>query len=87
MRDLGVESREEETYRLTSPHLKQEEEGKFRCKSCNKLFSARKFVEKHLALKHTEIFGGKLEEVRSLCLSMHTAPRTSVATGELHGVN
>ncbi|GAA6005394.1 uncharacterized protein JCM10292_007334 [Rhodotorula paludigena] len=63
VRDLGAESREEETYRLTSPHLKQEEEGKFRCKSCNKLFSARKFVEKHLALKHTEIFGGKLEEL------------------------
>jgi hypothetical protein len=33
-------------YRLLAPHIKQEEEGKFRCKECSKLFSARKFVEK-----------------------------------------
>ncbi|KPV77414.1 uncharacterized protein RHOBADRAFT_51269 [Rhodotorula graminis WP1] len=63
IRDLGALSRDEELYRLASPHLKQEEEGKFRCKTCNKLFSARKFVEKHIGLKHPELFGDALEEV------------------------
>ncbi|GAA5889732.1 hypothetical protein JCM8208_001116 [Rhodotorula glutinis] len=63
IRDLGALSRDEELYRLASPHLKQEEEGKFRCKTCNKLFSARKFVEKHIGLKHPELFGDALDEV------------------------
>ncbi|POY74157.1 hypothetical protein BMF94_2969 [Rhodotorula taiwanensis] len=63
LRDFGAESREEEQYRLLAPHVKQEEEGKFRCKECNKLFSARKFVEKHLGLKHPEVLGTRLDEV------------------------
>ncbi|GAA5986909.1 hypothetical protein JCM10908_000947 [Rhodotorula pacifica] len=63
LRDFGAESREEEQYRLLAPHVKQEEEGKFRCKECNKLFSARKFVEKHLGLKHPEVLGNRLDEV------------------------
>lgn len=66
VRDFGALSRDEELYRLSSPHLKQEEEGKFRCKTCNKLFSARKFVEKHIGLKHGELFGDALDEVRFL---------------------
>ncbi|GAA5880946.1 hypothetical protein JCM3774_001785 [Rhodotorula dairenensis] len=63
LRDFGAESREEEQYRLLAPHVKQEEEGKFRCKECSKLFSARKFVEKHLGLKHPEVLGNRLDEV------------------------
>lgn len=64
IRDFGGESRDEELYRLVQPHVKQEEEGKFRCKECSKLFSARKFVEKHIALKHGEFIGPALEKVR-----------------------
>lgn len=63
LRDFGAESREEEQYRLLAPHIKQEEEGKFRCKECSKLFSARKFVEKHLGLKHPDVLGNRLDEV------------------------
>ncbi|GAA6004990.1 hypothetical protein JCM10207_008471 [Rhodosporidiobolus poonsookiae] len=62
-RDYGADSRDEELFRLVSPHVRQEEEGKFRCKECNKLFSARKFVEKHVALKHSEIVGDALEQL------------------------
>lgn len=64
LRDFGGDSREEELYRLTSPFVKQEEEGKFRCKTCSKLFSARKFVEKHIGLKHPEVVGDALDRVR-----------------------
>ncbi|GAA5854526.1 hypothetical protein JCM8547_004875 [Rhodosporidiobolus lusitaniae] len=63
VRDYGGESRDEELYRLVQPHVKQEEEGKFRCKECNKLFSARKFVEKHITLKHAAIIGDALDQV------------------------
>ncbi|KAL7338029.1 eIF3 subunit 6 N terminal domain-containing protein [Rhodotorula toruloides] len=63
LRDFGGDSREEELYRLTSPLVKQEEEGKFRCKTCNKLFSARKFVEKHIGLKHPEVVGDALDKL------------------------
>ena len=78
VRDLGALSRDEELYRLSSPHLKQEEEGKFRCKACNKLFSARKFVEKHIGLKHPELFGDALDEVRP---SFLPSPRPRRDTG------
>ncbi|BGP15015.1 hypothetical protein JCM10213_002840 [Rhodosporidiobolus nylandii] len=63
VRDYGGEARDEELYRIVTPHVKQEEEGKFRCKECNKLFSARKFVEKHIALKHSDFVGDKLEQL------------------------
>lgn len=36
-------------------HIKQEDEGKFRCKTCLKLFKATNFVEKHIANKHPEL--------------------------------
>ena len=35
--------------------IKQEDEGKFRCKTCQKLFKATSFVEKHIANKHPEL--------------------------------
>ena len=44
-------------------YIKQEDEGKFRCKTCQKLFKATSFVEKHIANKHSE-FVKHLEEVR-----------------------
>lgn len=37
------------------PHVKQEDEGKYRCKSCSKLFKATSFVEKHILNKHAEL--------------------------------
>lgn len=42
--------------------MKQEDEGKFRCKTCQKLFKATSFVEKHIANKHPELVK-HLEEV------------------------
>ncbi|KAG8956553.1 hypothetical protein FRC04_000031 [Tulasnella sp. 424] len=44
-----------ELKRLCEPQIKREDEGKFRCNSCNKLFKAEPFVEKHIANKHPEI--------------------------------
>ena len=48
--------------KAVEPHIKQEDEGKFRCRTCNKLFKASSFVEKHVANKHPELVG-QLEEV------------------------
>jgi hypothetical protein len=45
-------------------YIKQEDEGKFRCKTCLKLFKATSFVEKHIANKHPELVK-PLEEVLS----------------------
>lgn len=44
-------------------HIKQEDEGKFRCKTCQKLFKATSFVEKHIANKHPDLVK-QLEDVR-----------------------
>ena len=46
-------------------HIKQEDEGKFRCKTCQKLFKATSFVEKHISNKHPELVK-HLEEVSFL---------------------
>lgn len=51
--------------KLTQPFVKQEDEGKFRCKDCNKLFKAASFVEKHVANKHPGLVAF-LEEVNQL---------------------
>ncbi|KAG6915387.1 hypothetical protein DXG01_011759 [Tephrocybe rancida] len=48
-------SYDEELTKAVEPHLKQEDEGKFRCKTCQKLFKATSFVEKHIANKHPEL--------------------------------
>lgn len=47
-------SYEEELTKAVEPYLKQEDEGKFRCKTCQKLFKATSFVEKHIANKHPD---------------------------------
>jgi len=51
-----------ELSKAVEPHLKQEDEGKFRCKTCQKLFKATSFVEKHIANKHPELVK-QLDEV------------------------
>lgn len=53
-RDYGGKSYEEELSRATEQYIKQEDEGKFRCKTCQKLFKATSFVEKHIVNKHPE---------------------------------
>lgn len=56
-----------ELARAVEEHVKQEDEGKFRCKSCAKLFKATTFVEKHIANKHPELVK-QLDEVSTpLC--------------------
>ncbi|KAH9483110.1 Serrate RNA effector molecule-like protein [Psilocybe cubensis] len=54
-RAYGGKSYEEELSKAVEPFLKQEDEGKFRCKTCQKLFKATSFVEKHIANKHPEL--------------------------------
>jgi len=51
----GGKSYEEELTKAVEPYVKQEDEGKFRCKTCQKLFKATSFVEKHIANKHPEL--------------------------------
>jgi len=52
-----------ELSKAVEPHIKQEDEGKFRCKTCQKLFKATSFVEKHISNKHPELIK-VLDEVR-----------------------
>ncbi|EMD40601.1 hypothetical protein CERSUDRAFT_111186 [Gelatoporia subvermispora B] len=54
-RDYGGKNYEEELSKACEQHIKQEDEGKFRCKTCQKLFKATSFVEKHIANKHPEL--------------------------------
>ncbi|KAJ7667573.1 hypothetical protein DFH06DRAFT_1280528 [Mycena polygramma] len=54
-REYGGKSYDEELTKAVEPHMKQEDEGKFRCKTCQKLFKATSFVEKHIANKHPEL--------------------------------
>ncbi|KZT72714.1 hypothetical protein DAEQUDRAFT_722875 [Daedalea quercina L-15889] len=61
-RDYGGKSYEEELSKAAEPFIKQEDEGKFRCKTCQKLFKATSFVEKHIANKHPELVK-HLEEI------------------------
>lgn len=51
-----------ELSKVVEPHVKMEDEGKFRCKTCSKLFKATEFVEKHILNKHSELVKG-LEDV------------------------
>ncbi|THH33570.1 hypothetical protein EUX98_g514 [Antrodiella citrinella] len=54
-RDYGGKHPDEELSKAAEPHIKQEDEGKFRCKTCQKLFKATSFVEKHIANKHPDL--------------------------------
>ncbi|KAF8529256.1 hypothetical protein BU17DRAFT_80457 [Hysterangium stoloniferum] len=53
--EYGGKSFEDELRKAVEPHIKQEDEGKYRCRTCNKLFKASSFVEKHVANKHPEL--------------------------------
>ena len=44
-----------ELSKVVEQYIKQEDEGRFRCKTCQKLFKATSFVEKHIANKHPEL--------------------------------
>ncbi|KIL00472.1 hypothetical protein PAXRUDRAFT_821670 [Paxillus rubicundulus Ve08.2h10] len=61
-RDYGGKSYDEELSKSVEPFIKQEDEGRFRCKTCQKLFKATSFVEKHIANKHSELVK-QLDEV------------------------
>ena len=63
-RDHGGKSVDDELVHIVQPHVKEEEEGKYRCRECNKLFSAQKFVVKHVATKHPQLVGDKLDDVK-----------------------
>ncbi|KDR74495.1 hypothetical protein GALMADRAFT_250472 [Galerina marginata CBS 339.88] len=54
-RAYGGKNYDDELSKAVEPFLKQEDEGKFRCKTCQKLFKATTFVEKHIANKHPEL--------------------------------
>jgi len=54
-RKYGGKHYDQELTKAVEPHIKQEDEGKFRCKTCQKLFKATSFVEKHIANKHPEL--------------------------------
>lgn len=54
-RDYLGKSYEEELSKACEQYIKQEDEGKFRCKTCQKLFKATSFVEKHIANKHPDL--------------------------------
>jgi len=54
-RNYGGKHYDEELTKAVEPFIKQEDEGKFRCKTCQKLFKATSFVEKHIANKHPEL--------------------------------
>ena len=64
-----MHSRYRELSKAVEPHIKQEDEGKFRCKTCSKLFKATSFVEKHVSNKHPELVK-QLDEVCRLCVNI-----------------
>ncbi|KAF8505469.1 hypothetical protein F5888DRAFT_1604781 [Russula emetica] len=54
-RAYGGKFYDEELSKVVEQYIKQEDEGRFRCKTCQKLFKATSFVEKHIANKHPEL--------------------------------
>lgn len=62
--DFGGENYNEKLSELAKEHITVEDEGKYRCKTCKKLFKAAPFVEKHILNKHPELIGDTLEHVK-----------------------
>jgi hypothetical protein len=56
-----------ELSKVVEQYIKQEDEGRFRCKTCQKLFKATSFVEKHIANKHPELVKS-LEDVNIITI-------------------
>ena len=48
---------------MTAEHISKQEEGKWRCQICTKLFRATEFVEKHVINKHPESIKTRMDEV------------------------
>ena len=63
LKEDGTLQSNRELSKAAETNIKQEDEGKFRCKHCQKLFKATTFVEKHIANKHPELVK-HLDEVR-----------------------
>ncbi|KZO94909.1 hypothetical protein CALVIDRAFT_565311 [Calocera viscosa TUFC12733] len=61
--DYGGINYDAEVHRLVMPHVQQEDEGKYRCKVCTKLFKASNFVEKHVSNKHAELLQEQLDVI------------------------
>ncbi|WVQ91952.1 hypothetical protein IAS59_005760 [Cryptococcus gattii] len=61
--DYGGRDPDEELKKLCAPLIKQEEQSKYRCKECNKLFRAPEFVIKHITTKHTDVTQGRIDDV------------------------
>ncbi|KAJ7367833.1 hypothetical protein DFH08DRAFT_829518 [Mycena albidolilacea] len=89
-RDYGGKNYDDELTKAVEPYLKQEDEGKFRCKTCQKLFKATSFVEKHIANKHPELVKS-LDEIpyfNNFALDPHRIqpfahPPTATGNGQL----
>jgi hypothetical protein len=62
-------TRNRESKKVAAPHIRQEEATKYRCKECNKLFKAPEFVVKHVIVKHPDLIGDKLDDVRASPIS------------------
>jgi len=58
---FGGERAEALLEQVCEAHIQQEEENKFRCGECSKLFSAHKFMVKHIQTKHPELIEGKVD--------------------------
>ena len=63
--EYGGENHAEELSKLCKPNIQVEDEGKYRCKVCKKLFKAGPFVEKHILNKHGDTVTEKLDDVSS----------------------
>ncbi|WAQ91949.1 hypothetical protein PtA15_15A342 [Puccinia triticina] len=66
-REFGGERVDDEIHRLCQPQIIDEGAGKFRCKSCSKLFKAMNFIEKHIMSKHGEVINqDSIERIKYL---------------------
>ncbi|KAK6533006.1 hypothetical protein TWF281_007172 [Arthrobotrys megalospora] len=67
-RKLGAQDPETAFNDETNKFVKQEDEGKFRCrvKDCTKLFKSEEFVRKHMTKRHPEFVGGIEQEIKLL---------------------
>ncbi|KAA1086717.1 hypothetical protein PGT21_009587 [Puccinia graminis f. sp. tritici] len=66
-REFGGERIDDEIHRLCQPQITDEGAGKFRCKSCSKLFKAMNFIEKHIMSKHGEVINqDSIERIKYL---------------------
>jgi len=58
---FGGESPDAALLKACEPFITKEDESKFRCADCSKLFSAEKFMVKHIQTKHAQLIEGKVD--------------------------